>query len=84
MAYATKTSVEGVLGRSLTDSEAAALPSLLAAVELYINEACERVFGISEQQSTRYYDVERSTIVDVDAFYTDADKPFEVFYVGIS
>lgn len=82
--YADQTSVEGVLGRPLTATEIAALPALLAAVDAYINKTIGRTFGIDAEQSTRYYDVERSRILDVDPFVTkdgDTDKPYELFYV---
>ena len=81
MAYATKTAVEGVIGRTLTEAEAAALPTLFAVVDAYINHEVGRTFEEADAQSTRYYDVERSQILDVDPFVTDADHPFEVFYV---
>jgi hypothetical protein len=80
MAYATQASVEQALGRSLTTSEAAGLTSLLAAIDSYINKTIGRSFGAGVE-ATRYYDVERSRMVDVDPFVTGEDKPFEVFYV---
>jgi hypothetical protein len=87
MAYATQSSVEQALGRSLTTSEAAGLNSLLAAVDSYINKTIGRSFGAGVE-STRYYDVERSRMVDVDPFVTSelvgetvTARPFEVFYV---
>lgn len=87
MAYATQASVEGVLGRSLTTSEIAALPALLAAADAYINAETGRTFGTAVE-STRYYDVERSRFVEVDAFVTSevdgestVERAFEVFYV---
>lgn len=81
MAYATQSSVEGVLGRSLTADEIAALPALLAAIDAFINAETGRTFETPASQSTRYYDVERSRMVDVDPFVTDDSHPFEVFYV---
>jgi hypothetical protein len=81
MAYATKKAVEGVLGRTLSDSEASALPALLAAVDAFINSETGRSFDAAEEQVTRYYDVERSRILDVDAFVMDDDHELEVFYV---
>jgi hypothetical protein len=87
MAYATQASVEQALGRSLTTSEAAGLTSLLAAVDSYINKTIGRSFGAGVE-STRYYDVERSRMVDVDPFVTSevdgesiVQRAFEVFYV---
>lgn len=87
MAYATQSSVEQALGRSLTTSEAAGLNSLLAAVDSYINKTIGRSFGAGVE-STRYYDVERSRMVDVDPFVTSevdgestVQRAFEVFYV---
>lgn len=87
MAYATQSSVEQALGRSLTTSEAAGLNSLLAAIDSYINKTIGRSFGAGVE-STRYYDVERSRMVDVDPFVTSelvgdtvTARPFEVFYV---
>lgn len=86
MAYATKATVEGVLGRSLTASEVTALPALLASVDAYINNEAETTFG-TPVEATRYYDVdpeEPSRILDVDAFVTkvgDTDKAFTVQYV---
>lgn len=81
MAYADKTSVEGVLGRSLTTSEASALPSLLAAVDAYIDRMTGRNFEAAEGVETRYYDVERSMILDVDPFIMDDDHELIVKYV---
>jgi hypothetical protein len=87
MAYATQSSVEQALGRSLTTSEAAGLNSLLAAIDSYINKTIGRSFGAGVE-STRYYDVERSRMVDVDPFVTSevvgeetVQRAFEVFYV---
>jgi hypothetical protein len=79
--YADQTSVEGVLGRPLTATEIAALPALLAAVDAYINKTIGRTFGVADEQVTRYYDVERSRMLDVDPFVVDDDHPFELFYV---
>lgn len=81
MAYATQSSIESVLGRSLTASEISGLPSLLAAIDEYINHETERTFGGSGAAATRYYDVERSRIIDTDAFFTDASNPVVVAYV---
>ena len=80
MSYATQSSVEGVLGRSLTTQEAAALPALLDAVDQYITGQTGRSWA-TPVEATRYYDVERSRMVDVDPFVVAEDKPFEVFYV---
>lgn len=94
MSYANQTSVEGVLGRSLTTQEQAALPLLLSAIDEFINSQCETNFG-EPVEATRYYDVDRgepSRILDVDAFTTkmtegegDAattvDKAFKVEFV---
>lgn len=80
MSYATQNSVEGVLGRSLTDSEASALPTLLKAVDAYINGQTGRSWS-TPTQAIRYYDVERSRMIDVDPFVVDTDKPLRVFYV---
>lgn len=84
MSYANQASVEQALGRSLTATEVAALPKLLAAVDSFINKTIGRTFGIDAEQSTRYYDVERSRMLDVDPFVVkdgDTDKPYELFYV---
>jgi len=81
MAYATRTSVEGVIGRSLTDAEVAGLPALFSAIDLYINEQCGREFTTADAASTRYYDVEQSRILDVDAFIVDEDHDLVVAYV---
>lgn len=83
MSYATQASVEGVLGRSLTTSEAAALPALLSAVDKYINGQTGRSWGDAVEE-TRYYDVERSKVVDVDPFVIkvgDDAKAFKLEYV---
>ena len=80
MAYANKASVESALGRSLTASEEAGLEALLAAVDSYINKTIGTSFE-TPTEATRYYDVERSRMVDVDPFVTGEGKPFEVFYV---
>lgn len=80
MAYATQSSVEGVLGRSLTTQEAAGLTALLAAVDAYINSETGRTFG-DGSKSIKYYDVERSRMVDVDPFVVKEDQPVRVFYV---
>lgn len=76
MSYATQSSVEGVLGRSLTASEIAALPLLLSAIDEYINSQTETSFG-APTEATRYYDVDRgepSRILDVDAFTTSVNE----------
>lgn len=80
MAYATQTSVEQVLGRSLTTSEAAGLASLLSAVDSFINKTIGQSFS-TPTKAIRYYDVERSRMVDVDPFVVATDKPVRVFYV---
>ena len=87
MSYATQSSVEGVLGRSLTTQEQAALPLLLSAIDEYINSQCETSFG-ELTEATRYYDVDRgeaTRLLDVDAFsIKDKDgnaKAFKVEYV---
>lgn len=87
MAYADKTSVEGVLGRELTAAETAALPLLLSAVDSYINSQTGRTFGAAVE-STRYYDAENSRMLDVDPFVisevdgeSTVERAFEVFYV---
>jgi hypothetical protein len=91
MSYANQTSVEGVLGRSLTTNEVAALPLLLSAVDSFINSQTGRTFGAAAE-STRYYDTEDSKMLDVDPFVISEDvtegdtttptaRPFEVFYV---
>lgn len=83
MSYATQSSVEGVLGRSLTTQEAAALPALLNAVDAYINGETGRSWGTPVEE-TRYYDVERSRMLEVDPFVTkigEDAKAFDVFYV---
>lgn len=70
--YASQADVEGVLGRALSSSEAAALPLLLNAVDEYINDQCNTNFG-APVEATRYYDVDKlepSRILDVDAFST--------------
>lgn len=80
MSYATQTSVEGILGRSLSTSEASALPALLAAIDEYINEQTGRKFTTATEE-TRYFDIERSRIIDVDPFFTDSTHAFTVSYV---
>lgn len=81
MSYASQASVEQVLGRSLTADEVAGLPALFAAVDAYINKTVGRTFETAAEQATRYYDVERSRMLEVDPFVTDDDHPFELFYV---
>lgn len=82
MAYTDKTSVESVLGRTLTTSENNGLTALLAAVDSYINGETGRTFEtIPQTPITRYYDVERSQILEVDEFTLDDTHPVEVFYV---
>lgn len=81
MSYASQSSVEGVLGRSLTSQETAGLTALLAAVDAYINSETGRTFGDAADKSIKYYDVERSRMVDVDPFVIKEDKPVRVFYV---
>lgn len=80
MAYATQASVESALGRSLTTSEAAGLASLLAAVDSFINKTIGTSFS-TPTKAIRYYDAERSRMVDVDPFVVASDKPLRVFYV---
>lgn len=70
--YASQAAVEGILGRTLSSSEAVALPLLLNAVDEYINNVCDTSFGVAAE-STRYYDIakeERTRLLDVDAFST--------------
>lgn len=80
MSYATQSSVEGVLGRSLTTQEIAALPALLAAVDVYINGETGRTFETATKK-IKYYDAEDSRMLDVDPFIVKDDKPLRVFYV---
>lgn len=69
--YANQASVEGVLGRSLTATEIAALPALLDAVDAFINNAIGSSFTISEEVATRYYDADEGSILDIDAIFID-------------
>lgn len=90
--YADQASVEGILGRTLSTSEAAVLPLLLNAVDEYINTECGTSFG-APVEATRYYDLEKhepTRILDVDAFTTSMNegspaapvaKAFKVEYV---
>lgn len=80
MAYATQASVEAVLGRSLTTAEQAGLTALLNAVDAYINGQTGTSWS-TPTQSKRYYDVEKSRILEVDPFTVADDKPFTVKYV---
>jgi len=81
MAYATQASVEGVLGRPLTAAEITALPALLASVDAYIESMTRRKFETPTTQSTRYYDVEHSKLLDVDPFISDSTHAFVLAYV---
>lgn len=81
MSYASQASVEGVLGRSLTTQEVAGLDGLLKAVDAYVNSETGRTFGDATEKTIKYYDVDRSKMVDVDPFVVKEDKPVRVFYV---
>lgn len=81
--YADQASVEGVLGRTLTAAEVAALPLLLNAIDAFINDQTGTNFGAATE-ATRYYDVDKyepSRILEVDAFTVADDKPVVVQYV---
>lgn len=80
MAYATQSSVEAIIGRPLTDSEVSGLPALLDAVDAYINGKTGRTWS-EPTEAIRYYDVERSRLLDIDQIIVDTDKPLRVFYV---
>jgi len=70
--YASQSDVEGVLGRSLTASEAAALPVLLNAIDQWINDQIGGSFTVDDEAATRYYDAEsESSIMDIDPVFVD-------------
>jgi len=70
--YANQASVEGVLGRSLTTSEVAALPALLNAIDAWINIQIHGSFNVGDDPVTRYYDAEQgSSILDIDPIFVD-------------
>lgn len=69
--YANQSDVEGVLGRSLTASEIAALPLLLNAIDAFINDAIGAPFTIGDDPVTRYYDADASVILEIDPLFID-------------
>lgn len=71
--YANQSSIEGVLGRSLTAAEVAALPLLLNAIDEWINDQIGGSYGdLPDDPATRYYDPERqSSIIDIDPVFVD-------------
>lgn len=79
--YANQTSVEGVLNRSLTATEIAALPALLDAVDAFINNAIGSSFTVDDEVATRYYDADEGTIIDIDAIFIDETHGMVVAFV---
>lgn len=81
--YANQSSVEGILGRSLTTSEAAALPALLNAIDQWINDQIGGSYGeLGDDPATRYYDPDfGGSIIDIDPVYVDADHGLVVAVV---
>ena len=71
--YATQSDVEGVLGRTLTAAEAAALPLLLNAIDEWINDQIGGSYGdLPDDPATRYYDADRGgSIIDIDPVFVD-------------
>lgn len=71
--YATKSDVEGILGRTLTASEEAALPFLLNAIDQWINDQIGASYGeLSDDPVTRYFDADRGgSIIDIDPVFVD-------------
>lgn len=81
--YATQSDVEGILGRSLSATEASALPFLLNAIDQWINDQIGASYGeLGDTPATRYYDPERqSSIIDIDPVYVDEDHGLVVSVV---
>lgn len=81
--YANQSSVEGILGRSLTTSEAAALPALLNAIDQWINDQIGGSYGeLGDDPATRYYDPDfGGSIIDIDPAFVDADHGLVVAVV---
>lgn len=81
--YASQSSIEGVLGRSLTATEIAALPALLNAIDQWINNQIGGSYGdLSDEPVTRYYDPDfGGTIIDIDPVYVDEDHGLVVAVV---
>lgn len=79
--YASQSDVEGIIGRSLTASEIAALPLLLNAIDEFINDAVGAPFTIGEEPTTRYYDADQSVILEIDPLFIDEDHGMVVSLV---
>lgn len=81
--YASQSSIEGVLGRSLTDTEVAALPALLNAIDQWINDQIGGSYGeLGDSPATRYYDPDfGGSIIDIDPVYVDEDHGLVVSVV---
>lgn len=71
--YATQSDVEGILGRPLSTTEAAALPFLLNAIDQWINDQIGASYGeLSDDPVTRYFDADRGgSIIDIDPIFVD-------------
>lgn len=76
--YANQSNVESVLGRALSADEITGLPFLLDAVEAWINGEIHSEFGLADDEATRYFDADHSSMIDIDALYVDEDHPFTV------
>lgn len=88
--YASKESVEQIIGRPLTTDEAALFPMVAGAIDQYINDALGGVGFGNPDPSTRYYDNIKSQYLEIDPVYldlahkennTDAPIDFTVQYV---
>lgn len=71
--YASKSDVEGILGRPLTGEETAALPFLLNAIDQWINDQIGASYGeLGDDPVTRYYDPDKGgSIIDIDPVFVD-------------
>lgn len=71
--YASKSDVEGILGRPLTATEEAALPLLLNAIDQWINDQIGGGYAaLGDEPATRYYDPDKGgSIIDIDPIFVD-------------
>ena len=71
--YASQSSIEGILGRSLTTAETNGLQALLDAIDQWINDQIGGSYGeLSDSPVTRYYDPDfGGAVIDIDPAFVD-------------
>lgn len=72
MSYASQATVEEILKRPLSSSEAALFPLIADAIEDFFNDALDGVGFGDPDPSTRYYDADgRTKFLEIDPVYQD-------------